>query len=182
VLSIPGQTLIEDWKEKLMLIRSWRFVTILLVALLLGLAFAHVLEMPAKMQYDGALYVTLQKTLYVEWGPPNVGGILEPAAILATLVLTFLVRLRRPAFWLTLGASVALLLAFPVVFFVFVAPANEAFLSATAASVPANWMEMRTSWETGHAIRFVLQLIALSLLVLSVLFEIRETTTRPGRI
>ena len=99
-----------------MLIRSWRFVTILLVALLLGLSFAHVLELPAKMQYDAALYVTLQKTLYVAWGPPNVGGILEPAAILATVSLAFLLRQRRPAFWLTLGAGVALLLAFPVVF------------------------------------------------------------------
>lgn len=160
-----------------MLIRSWRFVTILLVALLLGLAFAHVLERPAKMQYDAALYVTLQKTLYVAWGPPNVGGILEPAAIFATIALAFLVRRRRPAIWLTLGAGAALLLAFPVVFFAFVAPANEAFLSAAAASIPANWMEMRASWETGHTIRFVLQLIALSLLTLSVLLETRETPT-----
>ncbi|HWM93713.1 MAG TPA: anthrone oxygenase family protein [Thermoanaerobaculia bacterium] len=160
-----------------MLVRSWRFVTILLVALLLGLAFAHVLERPAKMQYDAELYVTWQKTLYVAWGPPNVGGFLEPAAILATLWLAFLVRRRRPAFWLTLGAGAALLLAFPVVFFLFVAPANEAFRSASAASVPANWMEMRSSWETGHAIRFVLQLAALSLLTLSVLLEIREAGT-----
>lgn len=164
-----------------MLIRSWRFVTILLVALLLGLSFAHVLELPAKMQYDAALYITLQKTLYVAWGPPNVGGILEPAAILATVSLAFILRHKRPAFWLTLGAGVALLLAFPVIFFVFVAPANEAFLSATTASVPANWMELRTNWETGHAIRFVLQLVALGLLTLSVLFEIRENTSHPER-
>jgi hypothetical protein len=61
-----------------MLIRTWRFVTVLLVALLLGLAFAHVLERPAKMLYDAELYVTLQKTLYVAWGPPNAGGFLEP--------------------------------------------------------------------------------------------------------
>jgi hypothetical protein len=54
-----------------MLVRSWRFVTLLLVTLLLGLAFAHVLERPAKMQYDAALYVTLQKTLYVARRTPN---------------------------------------------------------------------------------------------------------------
>jgi hypothetical protein len=35
-----------------MLVKSWRFVTLLLVALLTGLAFAHVLERPAKMLYD----------------------------------------------------------------------------------------------------------------------------------
>ncbi len=164
-----------------MLIRSWRFVTIQLVALLLGMGFTHVLESPAKMQYDAALYVTLQKTLYVAWGPPNVGGILEPAAILATISLAFLLRKRRPAFWLTLGAGSALLLAFPVVFFIFVAPANEAFFAATAASIPTNWIELRRSWETGHAIRFVLQLVSLGLLTLSVLFEIRENTSHPER-
>lgn len=165
-----------------MLIKSWRLVTIPLVALLLGLAFAHVLEMPAKMQYDAALYVTLQKTLYVAWGPPNVGGILEPVAILATISLAYLLRKRRSPFWLTLAASLVLLLAFPVVFFVFVAPANEVFLAATTATIPANWMELRTSWETGHAIRFVLQLIALSLLTLSVLFEIPENTNHTATI
>ena len=157
-----------------MLVKSWRFITLLLVALLTGLAFAHVLERPAKMLYDAALYVTLQKTLYVAWGPPNVGGILEPAAILATIALAIGVRKRKPAFWLSLGAGAALLLAFPVVFFVFVAPANEAFLAATPASIPPNWMELRSNWETGHAIRFLLQFAALSLLVLSVLLEKRD--------
>jgi hypothetical protein len=166
-----------DCEEKLMLIRSWRFVTILLVSLLLGLAFAHVLERPAKMRYDAALYITLQKTLYVAWGPPNVGGILEPAAILATISLAFILRKRKRAFSYTLGAGIALLLAFPVVFFSFVAPANEVFLAAPPSSIPANWMEMQRSWENGHAIRFVLQLAALSLLVLSVVLETRENTT-----
>jgi hypothetical protein len=159
-----------------MLIRSWRFLTVLLVALLMGLAFAHVLERPAKMQYDATLYITLQKTLYVAWGPPNVGGILEPAAILATISLAFILRKRKRPFWITLSAGAALLLAFPVVFYVFVAPANEVFLAAPPGSIPANWMEMRQSWETGHTIRLVLQLIALSLLVLSVLLETHDDT------
>jgi uncharacterized membrane protein len=157
-----------------MLIKTLRFVTILLVALLLGLAFAHVLERPAKMLYDAAFYLTIQKTLYVDWGPPNIGGILEPAAIFATLLLAIFLRKKKRAFWLTLGAGLALLLAFPIVFFAFVAPANEVFLVATPNSIPSNWMESRTSWETGHAIRFVLQLVALSLLLISVFIEVNE--------
>lgn len=161
-----------------MLINTWRFVTILLVALLLGLAFAHVLERPAKMLYDAAFYLTIQKTLYVAWGPPNIGGILEPAAIFATLLLAFFLRNAKPAFWLTFGAGFALLLAFPVVFFVFVAPANEVFLAATPTSIPPNWMESRASWETGHAIRFVFQLVALSLLLLSVFLEVNEISAQ----
>ena len=73
----------------------WRAATILLVALLQGLAFAHLLERPAKLQYDAALYLMAQKTLYAQWGPPNVGGFLEPAAIVATLGLAFLLRRDR---------------------------------------------------------------------------------------
>jgi len=160
--------------EKSMLINIWRFLTIFLVALLLGLAFAHVLERPAKMLYDAALYITIQKTLYVAWGPPHIGGLLEPAAIFATLMLAFFLRKTKRSCWLTLGAGCTLLLAFPVVFFVFVAPANAVFFGATPTSIPVNWAEYRINWETGHAIRFVLQLIALSLLQLSVFFEIGE--------
>jgi hypothetical protein len=143
-----------------MLIRSWRFVTVVLAALLLGLSFAHVLERPAKAQYDAALYANLQRTLYVAWGPPNVGGLLEPAAILAAAVLTVLVRREKRSFRLTLAAAAALALAFPVVFFWLVAPANEAF---RAAAIPPNWIAMREQWETGH------QLLAFCLLVLSLL-------------
>jgi len=56
-----------------MLLKFLRFTSIIVVALLQGLAFAHLLERPAKMQYDASLYITLQKTLYVQWGPPNFG-------------------------------------------------------------------------------------------------------------
>jgi hypothetical protein len=138
-----------------MLIQTWRFVTLLLVTLLTGLTFAHVLERPAKMLYDAGLYVTVQTTLYVARGPPNVGGILEPATILATIILAFLVRTRTPAFWLSLGAAMVLLVAFP-----------------------PNWTDLRVSWERGHAIRFGPQLVALSLLIVSVLVEAREKTSR----
>ena len=100
-----------------------------------------------------------------------MGGLLEPTAILATIVLALVVRGRKRAFLLTLGAAGALLPAFPVVFFGFVAPSNEVFLATPPGTVPPNWMELRSSWETGHTIRFVLQLTALSLLVWSVLVE-----------
>jgi uncharacterized membrane protein len=106
-------------------------------------------------------------------GSTNLGGFLEPAAIVATIILVFLVPARTPAFWLSLGAATALLLAFPVVFFLFVAPANEAFRAATSTAIPPNWTEFRISWERGHTIRFAFQLVALSLLILSVLLETR---------
>jgi hypothetical protein len=144
-----------------------RVITILLVALLTGLALAHILEQPAKLQYDAALYLLLQQSLYVQWGPPHFGGVLEPAAIVATGLLVFLIRKSRAGLFYSMGALGLLLLAFPVVFFWLVAPANAAFLGATHASIPANWTDLRSSWETGHAIRFALQFAALVLLTVS---------------
>ena len=152
-------------------LKLFRFAAILLVALLCGLAFAHVLELHAKMQYDATLYITLQKSLYVHWGPPHFGGVLEPSAIAATGLLAFFLRKSKRGLWLSLGALFALLLAFPIVFFWLVAPANAGFLAATLPSIPPNWTDLRSNWEMGHAIRFALQFAALSLLVLSLALD-----------
>ena len=70
---------------------------------------------------------------------------------------------------MTLLALVALLLAFPIVFFWLVAPANAAFRGAVGDPVPANRSAMRDSWELGHTLRFVLQLMGFGALVSSVL-------------
>lgn len=142
-------------------------VTILLVGLVTGLAFAHVLESPAKTQYPGDLYITLQTTLYVQWGPPQIGGFLEPGAILATGVLAFGVRRERIAFRLALLATAALLLGFPLVFYALVEPSNAAFREMRGGPLPENWQALRSRWETGHALRFGLQLLAFGSLVAS---------------
>ena len=123
------------------------------------------------MQYDAVLCITLQKSLYVQWGPPNIGGVLEPLAIAATGLLAFFVRKIKRGMWLSVGALFALLLAFPIVFFWLVAPANAGFLAATLPSIPPNWTDLRSNWEMGHAIRFALQFAALALLVLSLALD-----------
>jgi len=154
-----------------MALKLFRAATVLLVAMLSGLALAHVLELPAKMQYDATLNITLQKSLYAQWGPPRFGGVLEPSAIAASGLLAFFLRKSKRALWLSSGALLALVLAFPVVFFWLVAPANAGFLAATLPTIPPDWTDLRANWETGHAIRFVLQLAALSLLVLSLALD-----------
>lgn len=139
--------------------------TLTLVALALGTSFAHVLEWPAKLRYDAAQYSKLQTSLYVKWGPPNIGGWLEPAAILASLMVAVMMRHQRAAFGLALTAAAMLLLAFPVVFFWRVQPANRVFwAAASAGQAPADWTKWRAQWETGHATRFALHLIAFVLL------------------
>jgi hypothetical protein len=61
--------------------RTWHVVTLVLVALVLGTSFAHVLQWPAKLHYDGPLY--------------SRTGFVEPAALLAVLVLAALLRHDR---------------------------------------------------------------------------------------
>ncbi|MBD3885196.1 DUF1772 domain-containing protein [Phormidium tenue FACHB-886] len=154
-----------------MLVKSWRFITLILSALVTGIAFCHALELPAKMQYSASQYIAIQNGLYVAFGPPNVGAWIEIAAPLIAIALAIFVRKRRPAFPLTLVAIALMLLAFPVVFFAFTEPANRVIRSATPESIPVNWEQLRYQWEYSHLARFFCHLGAFSMLVVSVLVE-----------
>src|SRR5918997_5459164 len=102
------------------MLRTWRFVTILLAALGLTLGAAHVLELPPKMNYDAEMYTAVTSTLYRLFG--SVGAVIQSAAILAALVLAFVVR-GRPAFRLTLLGALGLVLSL-VLWGALVAPVN----------------------------------------------------------
>lgn len=139
--------------------------------MLAGLAFAHVLEQPAKMLYDAPHYLALQRSLYAQSGPPHIGGFLEPAAIAATGLLAVFIRQDRRAPGFTLGAILALAPGFPMVFFWLVARANAVFLASAPNCIPIDWALHRSNWQTGHAIRFALQGLALALLILSLALD-----------
>lgn len=151
-----------------MLVRIWRLLTIVLTALSLAPALGHALEMPAKMRYEGALWLTISQTLYGAFG--TVGGAFEIGAVVTTVVLAILVRHRGPAFgWTVLGA--ACLVAAHVAFWMWLAPVNATVAAFTLETLPADWMALRSQWEYTHAARAVLQIIAVGALVYSVLLE-----------
>ena len=107
----------------MMFLRIWRFVTIVLAALTMGTAFAHTLELPAKMNYNASLYTTISQSLY--WGFGHIGGPIEGITVfLATPLLLFLVRKQRPTFWWTLAGTSCFALAF-IVFLAFTEPMNR---------------------------------------------------------
>jgi hypothetical protein len=145
-------------------VRVRAVVALTLVALALGTSFAHVLEWPAKLQFDGPFYVQLQTSLYERWGPPSLTGFIEPAAIVAVFVLAWGVRRHSALLRPVLLAALLLLLAFPGVYFWWVEPANAVFRGADPSNLPADWVIWRTRWEMGHAIRFALHLCAFMLL------------------
>jgi len=152
-----------------MAIKFVQFISLLLAALSLTMESAHVLELPQKMQYDAQMYAAVNTTLYRYFA--IVGGVYQIGAIVAVLVLAFMLRKDGASFHWAAGAALCLVLAF-LVWLAVVAPVNgqvaEA-LRAAPSSVPALWMELRGRWEGGHAAGFMLQLLGLGALIWSVL-------------
>ncbi len=158
-----------------MLVKTWRFVTIMLTSLSMAMAFCHLLEMPAKMAYDVALWLMLLKTLY--WSFGTIGAFIEVGAVLTAVVLSFLVRQHRPAFGWTLGGAICLIAAHAA-WWVWVAPVNATLGPLTPEALPADWTRLRDQWEYTHAARAVLQIIGLGALVFSILVETPRDRSR----
>jgi hypothetical protein len=162
-----------------MLLKTWRFVAIMLTALSMATAFAHLLEMPAKLRIDGAMWLTLLQTLYPPaFGP--VGGTCEGGALVTTNGLAVYVRHRQPVFGWTLLAAV-FLIATHAAFWLLVQPVNATMGPLTSATLPADWMQLRGQWEYTHAARALMQIVALGALVVSVLVDTPSSNARAHR-
>lgn len=150
-----------------MLLKTWRFFTIILVSLSMAMAFCHLLQLPPRMSYEGSQWITTQ-SLYQTFG--TIGAAIEVGALVMTIVLSLAVWRRRPAFQWTLFGTVGLLLAH-VAWWVFVAPVNAEISTWTPDTIPADWTWWRSQWEYTHAARAILEIFGLSALVISVLME-----------
>ena len=128
--------------------------------------WSHLLQLVPRMHYDAGLYLATQRTLFEYYG--SVGAVIEGSAIVAAGFLVLLARERRPALWLTGGAALCLVVA-TLIWFRWTNPADLALVRAAAP--PADWMRLRAVWETTQAIRAVLDVTALVLLAVSVVWE-----------
>lgn len=161
-----------------MFLKIWRLITLIIVALFMGLEFAHALELPPKMQYDGAFYVTIQNSLYRYFGAPGPGAFITVGAILCAIALTVLVRKHRVAFWWTLAGMLCLAIAFPLIYFLRIEPVNVVIEQANATSLPTNWQQLRNQWEYAHATNFICSLAGFSALLISVLIDVPQRTSK----
>jgi hypothetical protein len=150
------------------LIRIWRLLAVMLTALSLGPALGHLLELPAKMSYSGAMWLTVSQTLYASFG--TVGALFEVGALATVLALVFLVHARQPAFGWTLLGGICLA-ASHAAFWIWLAPVNGVIATLSVETLPADWAGLRNVWEYTHAARAMLQIIGLGALVFSVLVE-----------
>ena len=136
-------------------LRVTQFIAIILTALALVPAGAHLLELVHKITLDRAQYLTVQR-LYRGWA--FLGAVLI-AALLANLALT--IRSRRQGRPMRLAAIATLLLAANLtIFFIWTFPANQATGNWTV--MPADWEVLRNQWEYSHAVNALLTFLALS--------------------
>ncbi|MBV8993687.1 MAG: hypothetical protein JO287_08290 [Pseudonocardiales bacterium] len=143
--------------------RASQLVSVVLVALTMGLLFAHVLELGPKMGYPPELYLRLNNSLYAWFGPP-VGAAIQIGALAATGAMAWMVRHQRSAVPLT-GAAFALQLVALANYFARVEPVNVRFRALSPGQVPSDFMALRAQWEYGHALDFGLFAAAFVLLV-----------------
>jgi hypothetical protein len=153
-----------------MTLRVVRFLALLCVALTLGLAFAHVLEIPGKLRLPGEVWLTVQQNLYVAFGPPLGAGIEVAAIALTWLAAVLGRRRRRPAFALSVAAGTAVTLGLASWGLV-VAPANTVLSAWTAATLPPDWAAVRFRWELGHALHAACLAVGFSALLGAILAE-----------
>ena len=98
----------------------------------------------------------LVQKIYAGW---SFFGIAVIAALLITLIHTFMVRSDRTAFFLSL-ASFLCLAATQGIFWMFTYPMNVASTNWTVT--PADFESARRQWEYSHAVNAVLTFVAWS--------------------
>ena len=147
-----------------MTLKTMRFIALLLTALALAPALAHLLELPNKLGLSSDDYLTVQQ-IYRGWA---LLGFVVVGALLSNLILAIRLRKKSKAFVLTLTAFLCIV-GTQVVFWTFTYPANAATDNWTM--LPVAWQQLRTQWEYSHAGSAVLNLAAFVTLTLSVLAD-----------
>jgi Domain of unknown function (DUF1772) len=140
----------------------WRF-SLMSTAVAMTAAVAHLMELPAKMQYEPSLWVRLHRTLYPNFG--KTAGPAEAAAVLSTHLLVWRTRRERPR---AIALAAACLAAAHAVFWGVVQPVNVEVMRWRLDDIPRDWTTRRDRWEYGHALRAGLVTAALAALVASI--------------
>jgi hypothetical protein len=114
-----------------LLLLSLKVATIVLVAVTMGLAVAHALEFPGKLRLDQQMYLAVQTIYYPGF---TIGGISEPVAIVALLILLLSTPRKGTGFWWTLSCLLAVI-AMQVIFGLVTQPTNRFWLKKRASQL-----------------------------------------------
>ena len=153
-----------------MVLRTWRFLTLMLAVLGLSPGAAHVLELRAKLALDAERYAAIANTLYRDF--PQARTVLTFSTLAATLLLLFGMRGRRGFRWT--GIAAALFLVSFVLWVALVEPVNVVWqsLAQSPPDLVANaYLDLRERWEYGQVATFLAWLGGVAALLLSVLVD-----------
>ena len=145
-----------------MRVKIFYFLALFFASLALGLALAHLLELPNKINLSRSDYLTVQQ-IYRGWA---LLGIVIFSALISTFVLTLLLRKERRAFVFSLIGFLCIV-GTQIVFWTYTFPANQVTNNWTM--LPDNWEQLRRQWEYSHATSAVLNLLAVASLIVSLL-------------
>ncbi len=152
-------------------LKTTRFVALVLAALTLGMGFAHLMQLPARMAWDQYLWVgsTVHGGLYATFG--TWGALIELATVVALALVAYFVREHnRPGYRLVLAAAILFGLAV-VLWWVVIYPVNVELAKWVNGPVPADWASYRARWEWGHAVISLVELVGFGALAASVLAD-----------
>lgn len=158
------------------MIRTLRWVALILVALGLVPGAAHALELPPRLNYDADLYFAVTRTLYLYYA--IIGGAIQVLSILALAALCWLLR-KNQAFGWTLAAWIAIVVSLAL-WALIVQPVNAQWaqiLQTDPAAAPAAYLRLRPRWEAGHLIAFAAWLAGFLCLLRSILMQIPPRPT-----
>jgi hypothetical protein len=144
------------------MLRTLYFLALMLTAIAMALALAHLFELPNKIDIGANDYLIVQRN-YDNW---SVIGLVVPLAFLAVLALTLALR-GTGAPYVLAAIALVLLVGELSVFWGLIFPVNQATENWTL--LPDNWEALRAQWEYAHAARAVLYVLALGALLMSVL-------------
>jgi hypothetical protein len=138
------------------------FITLLLMALVTGVSFSHLVQRGREAQLSGPQFLAVQQILLRNYG--TVVGGLEASALVCALVLVVVVHARPLLFYLAGGPAVCLALMIGI-WAGWINPINKNVNSWTPESLPPDWAEFRDRWHALHTLRLILSLVGLSALI-----------------
>jgi hypothetical protein len=141
-----------------------RVAAVVFVALSMGASFAHVLELPAKLDLPGDRYLAVQG-IYRYFGA--VASVLETGS-LVLIVGAILLGWRHASSHALLVLALVFFAASLATWVLVVSPMNAVFAS-WARDLPVHWTGTRDRWEWGHVAVFGQKLVAFVLLITALL-------------
>lgn len=152
------------------IIRFIRVDLILVLALFTGTLFGiWIGSNPSKL--SAGAYVEFTQNLIRSLGP--VMQVLGPLSIILTITLAVLTKELRERYLLL--AAAGCIIATAIITFVVNQPINSELMTWSINAPPANWMELRDRWWSGHVARTLTAIAGLFFALLGVIGSSRSS-------